>query len=139
QEVGEVYSPECRADLGDRRCRVALRDFTVSGDVTAVVDASRFTSAALSQPADWFRYGTLRWHTGANAGLDFEIKRQPDSTVTLVAPPPGPMAVGDRFDITAGCDKRFSTCRDKFDNVLNFRGEPHVPGIDSLLDYPGLQ
>ena len=42
----------------------------------------------------------------------------------------------DRFHITAGCDKQFSTCQEKFGNALNFRGFPHMPGNDFALSYP---
>ncbi len=35
-----------------------------------------------------------------------------------------------------GCDKRAETCREKFDNFLNFRGFPHIPGEDWLISYP---
>ena len=34
------------------------------------------------------------------------------------------------------CDKRFETCRDTFDNTLNFRGFPHMPGPDAILEGP---
>jgi uncharacterized phage protein (TIGR02218 family) len=37
--------------------------------------------------------------------------------------------VGDGFTVTAGCDKSVKTCKAKFDNEVNFRGFPHVPGI----------
>ena len=43
---------------------------------------------------------------------------------------------GDRFQITAGCDKQFVTCREKFANALNFRGHPHMPGNDFAVSYP---
>ena len=46
--------------------------------------------------------------------------------------PPQP---GDTFTVTAGCDKRFATCRSKFDNQLNFRGFPHLPGNDAAYGY----
>ena len=46
------------------------------------------------------------------------------------------VAEGDRFTITAGCDKQFSTCREKFANQLNFRGFPHMPGNDFAVSYP---
>jgi hypothetical protein len=36
-----------------------------------------------------------------------------------------------------GCDRRFATCRDRFGNVANFRGFPHIPGNDFVLRYPG--
>lgn len=34
------------------------------------------------------------------------------------------------------CDKRFETCRDVFENALNFRGFPHMPGPDFVLAGP---
>ena len=37
---------------------------------------------------------------------------------------------GDTFTVTAGCDKQFATCQAKFDNAVNFRGFPHIPGND---------
>ena len=40
---------------------------------------------------------------------------------------------GDTFVVTAGCDKRFDTCRDRFDNAVNFRGFPHIPGNDFVV------
>jgi len=53
--------------------------------------------------------------------------------VTLALPMPYTIAVADTYSIAAGCDKSFTTCRDRFDNVLNFRGEPYVPGVDKLV------
>lgn len=35
-----------------------------------------------------------------------------------------------------GCDRHLSTCRGRFDNVVNFRGFPHIPGSDFVLRYP---
>lgn len=46
------------------------------------------------------------------------------------------MAVGDTFHIVPGCDKRLATCRDRYANVINFRGEPYLPGQDALTAYP---
>jgi hypothetical protein len=35
-----------------------------------------------------------------------------------------------------GCDRRLTTCRERFGNVANFRGFPHIPGNDFVLKYP---
>ncbi|MEO6014096.1 MAG: DUF2163 domain-containing protein [Devosia sp.] len=35
-----------------------------------------------------------------------------------------------------GCDRQIGTCRDRFGNVANFRGFPHIPGNDFVLTYP---
>jgi hypothetical protein len=34
------------------------------------------------------------------------------------------------------CDQRFSTCRDVFGNTDNFRGFPHLPGAEFVLEGP---
>jgi len=34
------------------------------------------------------------------------------------------------------CDQRFSTCKERFGNVENFRGFPHMPGTDFVLSGP---
>ena len=47
-----------------------------------------------------------------------------------------PIEVGDRLRIHAGCDKAAETCRVKFDNLLNFRGFPFMPGEDWSVAYP---
>ncbi len=46
------------------------------------------------------------------------------------------LAPGSLIRLVAGCDKRGQTCRQKFDNFLNFRGFPHIPGEDWLQAYP---
>jgi uncharacterized phage protein (TIGR02218 family) len=47
------------------------------------------------------------------------------------------VAVGALVELIEGCDKIFATCRDRFANGENFRGEPHLPGADLLTRYPG--
>ena len=46
---------------------------------------------------------------------------------------PNAIAIGDAYSVHAGCDKLLATCRDKFSNVINFRGFPHVPGLDRMV------
>lgn len=136
--IVETYTPDCRADLGDDRCRVSLSRYTRFSQVLSVADETRFTASGLVTDADFYAYGRLRWLTGGNAALDQEVFASGDNAITLREPPPAAIAPGDRFQVRAGCDKRLGTCRDKFANVVNFQGEPHVPGADSLLAYPGL-
>lgn len=38
--------------------------------------------------------------------------------------------------VAAGCDKRFETCGARFANRTNFRGFPHMPGVDAVLAGP---
>lgn len=45
----------------------------------------------------------------------------------------GAVSSGDTFEITEGCDGTIETCRDKFSNVVNFRGFPWIRSPDELL------
>ena len=54
----------------------------------------------------------------------------------LFLPMPSEVAVGDNYSLRPGCDKTFSTGKDRYNNVKNFRGEPNVPGSDQILSYP---
>lgn len=139
QTVGALYGPECRADLGDARCGVAISGptFQRPGEVATVVSRSEFTVTidTPSAEAGYYSGGVLIWTSGANAGVATEVKKWVvgTATVTLFLPAAFAVEVGDEFDIRPGCDKRFVTCRTKFDNAVNFRGEPFIPGVDSVL------
>jgi uncharacterized phage protein (TIGR02218 family) len=136
QTIGETYTPACRADLGDTRCGVTLASVTATGTVTAAASQSVFTDSARGEAAGWFDFGLLTWTSGANNGRAMEVKTFAGGVFTLVQAMPSAIAVGDSYSVYAGCDKRLATCGDKFSNVVNFRGEPYIPGIDELLRYP---
>jgi len=208
QRIGELYSPECRADLGDHRCKVpvtppeiardtayasgdhgrvvtgtgsgsqvyenriygcvvagvtaalppvydtapgaqtadggavfeAMESWSRVGIVTDVVDRAVFT-AMIDEPRasdGWFAGGVLTWESGPNAGRSIEVKAWTQATgrVELFLPMGYAIRVGDLFRIHPGCDKRLDTCIARFANVLNFRGEPYVPGQDAMMSYP---
>ncbi|OYX12459.1 MAG: beta tubulin [Rhizobiales bacterium 32-66-8] len=138
QTRGRLFGALCDADLGDARCGVSLADHAATGTVTAVAGALQIAIAGLGDAPDGsFTQGRLAFTSGANAGLAVEVKRhaRADSggILDLWQRPPEAVAAGDGVRLTAGCDKRFSTCRDRFANALNFRGCPHMPGNDFVM------
>jgi uncharacterized phage protein (TIGR02218 family) len=133
--VVEQTSPECRAELGDRRCRVDMAARTRTTRVTAVPAETIVEVAEISGGSHGF--GRLRWIGGANSGLESTILSSDGLQLTLREPPPFPAAEGDLVEIAEGCDKSFATCAGRFANAENFRGEPHLPGMDLLTRYPG--
>ncbi len=58
-----------------------------------------------------------------------------DVTLELWRPVRGPIAPGDAFAVTAGCDKHFATCRGQVRQRRNFRGFPHMPGNDFVSTF----
>jgi uncharacterized phage protein (TIGR02218 family) len=133
----ETVSPECRAQFGDKRCKVALRQYSVFSRVQSV-SAETVTFTGLVPDADYYAYGHVLWLTGENAGVVSSILSSAGSAVTLREDTPFAVSAGAHALVRAGCDKRFATCVGKYGNKANFRGEPYVPGIDSLVRYPGL-
>ena len=137
QTIGDVFSPSCRAILGDSKCKVALAGFTVSTTVSEVTNNQTFKATALTEAAGWYTGGEIVWTSGNNAGRRMEVKEFVSTQVVLALPMGKSISVGDGFDIIAGCDKTRETCQDKFSNIINFRGEPDVPGTDKLLTTAG--
>ncbi|QIB35100.1 DUF2163 domain-containing protein [Ancylobacter pratisalsi] len=136
---GRLFTAGCDADLGDARCAVALGSpaYRGTGNISAVEGAGLFVASGLDGFAGgWFTQGRLEFTSGANAGFACEVKsHRADGGVRLDLwqRPPEALAPGDAFTVSAGCDKRFETCRDRFANTLNFRGFPHMPGNDAVL------
>lgn len=137
QQIVELYTPDCRADLGDTRCKVNLAALTVTGAVSAVTDRRSFADSSRSESVNHWNGGLLIWTSGANVGRKMEVKAfGSGGAFTLFLPMPSIVAVGDNYSLRPGCDKKFSTCKDRYSNVKNFRGEPNVPGNDQVLAYP---
>jgi uncharacterized phage protein (TIGR02218 family) len=137
RSIIETVSPECRAQFGDKRCKVALRKYSKMTEVVSV-SLEVVTLQALVPDSGYYAYGSVTWLSGKNAGVVSAIITSNAQDIHLREPTPFPLLEGARAVIQAGCDKKFETCRGKFFNKANFRGEPYVPGIDSLVRYPGL-
>ncbi len=208
QQIVEVYTPDCRTDLGSTKCKIPITpdlrlnsysysvgsfirvptaealgsavyedryyecttagtsdasqpvyDTTIGqlttdgsavfisrnawtrvGIAVAATDRRSFTATISDARAvdGWFNGGVIVWETGDNVGAAMEVKDWINSggALTLFLGMPYEIQSGDAFRIYPGCDKRSATCIAKFNNIINFRGEPHVPGNDQFLQYP---
>ncbi|HEY9012128.1 MAG TPA: DUF2163 domain-containing protein [Devosia sp.] len=143
QVRGRLYQALCDAELGDARCGVDVSDseFRAEAVVSEVRDRFRIAATGVEAYAEgWFGFGTAVWGTGKRAGLRDRVvshQRLGDVDVLGFGAPVGDWVMaGDQMVVTAGCDRRLATCREKFDNVVNFRGFPHIPGSDFVLHYP---
>jgi uncharacterized phage protein (TIGR02218 family) len=135
--VAEQTSPECRTELGDRRCRVDMAGRVLVTRVESAPEEDVVVVADAPGEPGAYGFGRLRWIGGANSGLESAIMASEGAQLRLREPPPFPIAAGDLVELAQGCDKSFATCRARFANAENFRGEPHLPGMDLLTRYPG--
>jgi uncharacterized phage protein (TIGR02218 family) len=143
QPLGRVYQQGCDANLGDRRCGVDTNDpaFTSAATIMTVRDQRRFeVQCADAYPNGWFDNGQIRFLDGCASGLIGTIKadRLSDGVrlIDIWFPVVPVVEQGASVQLTVGCDKRQSTCRDRFSNLLNFRGFPALPTDDWVLSYP---
>lgn len=111
--------------------------YTVAGDGTYGFNGSQNAGQRVYIDYDYqigyFAYGHVIFTSGQNAGFEMDVKTFAPGHVTLAMSMPYPLAVGDTYSITAGCDRLFGTCKNRWNNVVNFRGEPYLPGQDVIL------
>jgi hypothetical protein len=112
--------------------------FQLTIDTTSTAVYGTYASGGLVTPyggssAGYFDFGLVTWLTGLNAGAPMEVKAFVPKQVTLQLPMPYLIQIGDTYTMTAGCDRRATTCRSKFSNFVNFRGFERLPGIDKMV------
>lgn len=141
---GRVIQQVCGAVLGDGSCRFDLDQpgYRLEREVLAIAERGTQLDLGVMPGVDpgWFAHGRLRVIDGAAQGLSGVVRTDRSGKagarlLTLWAMVPG-LAPGDRVLVDAGCDKRLESCRAKFNNILNFRGFPDVPGEDWLVAVP---
>lgn len=131
----EITSPGCRASLGDARCKVNLAgspSFTVTGTIdTADTDFFTLHAADRTEADGYFDEGRITLHY-ATGDLSYEVKAYIVGT-WITKTPFAYDATGVTYTMTKGCNRTLDTCRDVFNNVVNFRGEPWLRGPDALI------
>ncbi|MDR1498846.1 MAG: DUF2163 domain-containing protein [Rickettsiales bacterium] len=136
--IGDVYSPLCRAKFCDNKCSMNPENYTFNGEISNVIGATEFYCENVNivdKPTNYFKYGLVKFKDGKNTGKIVEIKQSNEGNIVLNAKPFYGLEVGDQIDVVAGCDKKFSTCINSFNNAINFRGEPNLPRTSKVYKF----
>lgn len=145
QIIGRTAGDRCDvAEFGDARCKFPVESVAAEGTITAVTSRRRFDATlvhAFPHVAGNFVLGKLRWLTGENEGFVGQVKRDAaEGTLGQLEmweafyydPEPG-----DTFTLLPGCDRRYETCKDRWGNLVNFRGPAiFCPGMDAIIRAP---
>ncbi|MEL7218947.1 MAG: DUF2163 domain-containing protein [Pseudomonadota bacterium] len=127
-------SPTCRAAFCGVGCGLSASHFT-STEVLAGIDSDlnqiRISGIDIQDYLD----GQIRFLDGPQTGLAFVVIGGEADWLTLDRPISAELDTGTLVEIRQGCDHTLSTCTQRFDNALNFRGEPFLPGNDLLARY----
>lgn len=116
----------------------------VISDTKILVPRYKINISNPYENSDYLNNGLITWTTGLNAGFSMEIKEYDIDNYCLILfkTMPYPIKYGDEFIITAGCNHLYlgsdgtinsGDCVSKYNNGINFRGEPYVPTEDTLV------
>lgn len=123
-----LYGPRCTLDPTDYAVESTVT--YVSGVTVKVEEQGSFTSgdftAGVLVRDSTLQRGFIHAHTYSDGGSY-------PHTFTLLQPMVG-LAVSDDVTFYYGCDRKHSTCRDKFDNMPNFGGFPLHPERNPFLE-----
>lgn len=141
-KIGRVYGIACDARLGDARCGVNLATaaFTTTGTIASspTPTLTSFGVSLVGGPftSAWFTEGKIQFTSGSNNGMARDIRMHTGNTFMTFLPFPFDVVAGDAFTAVVGCTKDLTTCLNKFDNVVRFRGFPYVPTNEDVFFSP---
>ncbi|WP_194966896.1 DUF2163 domain-containing protein [Rickettsia endosymbiont of Cardiosporidium cionae] len=132
-QIGNVFSPTCRTIFGNKKCGINVQKYTHISVIDRIINNVVIFSKSLENFANgYFDFGKIIFYT-ANDTKQYKVKEFSAGYITLSDSLIKNITVGSKFEIAAGCNKEFATCRTKFNNALNFRGEPHIPSAIKLV------
>ncbi len=130
----QILQPGCSWIFGGTGCKfnksTVTFSFTVGAGTTAVDIAP---ATAPTQAGGYFTQGVIKMTSGRNSGLAGMIQMHSGGKFRLAAAFIFPIAIGDTFTATAGCDHTYATCQTKFDNAINYGGMPFIPNRETAL------
>jgi len=107
-----LYDPEI--------CRVARATFEIAAVANVVNGVNITVSNVGGNPDQWFKAGEIY------TTLERRMIIDQVGTVLKIEAPFRSLTAGGSVTLAAGCDHTVRTCKDKFNNVLNFGGHPHM-------------
>ncbi|MGA1256112.1 MAG: DUF2163 domain-containing protein [Candidatus Nanopelagicaceae bacterium] len=131
QKLSTVTTKECRAVFGDAKCTKDLSTLTDNLTVIAVTDKRQFT-VNTGRANGFYNLGEITFTNGNNNGIKAMVLSHSSGVIQLFESLPYSLAIGNTLTAVAGCNKTIDACK-SFNNILNYQGEPHIPGEDKFL------
>ena len=132
QHITKRYSLNCRANFCDKKCGLSIWDFSFSGYITKIIDRKTFQDSDNNKKDGYFDYGILILLDENQNFVQQNIKFYINKTFELATPSKIDLEVGMYYTAVAGCDKSAKMCIERFKNIVNFRGEPYIPGMEKV-------
>lgn len=131
-------SPTCRAEFCGPGCNLS-RQSHIRMLATNAIDLDNNAVGFPDIDEALYLEGRVRFLEGPQLGREFAVIGTSDGMLVLDRPLDVRTDVGMKAELQAGCDHTLATCRTRFGNAVNFRGEPYLPGNDLLARYANPQ
>lgn len=131
--IVKVTQPGCRTSLGTAECSVTPDEVTgtVESTTTDAYGAVVSIDSARTEADGFFNEGVITFDFSSGP-LAYEVKTYTVGQWTTKTPVAYD-TTGIAYTMTEGCQRRFQEdCVERFDNAINFRGEPWLRGPDAL-------
>lgn len=138
REMVPRTSPSCRAEFCGTGCTLSVARYTHEAVLSEIGAARQWVKVGDIAP-EHVAFGWLRPVDGGDAGVMLRIRAVEGDWLVLERPLAMGAEVGLRVLLREGCDHTISTCAQRFDNAVNFQGDPFLPGNDLLTRYPVAQ
>jgi uncharacterized phage protein (TIGR02218 family) len=139
REIVPRTAPTCRAEFCGEGCTLSANAFTHLASLAEVSADGASVRAGGGPSAAQLAFGTLRWIDGPEAGITRRIEAADGTWLVLDRTSADGIPPGTMIELREGCDHTLETCAARFDNAVNFQGEPFLPGNDLLTRYPALR
>ncbi len=132
KQTQSIYSGSCRAKFKDKKCGARDIDYVISGEITNILNNDVVEiDSSISFP-NIYRNSEIQFLSDSKSKMVGLVTEVIGSRVILQKNSDIILKKGLRFLLYPQCDKEFFTCCNIYHNSLNFRGEPHVPGVDEV-------
>lgn len=133
------YSNFCRADFGDNKCGIDINKFFYYGSVSELKNQKTFIDFNAFFQDSYFENGTIYFSEENNiynndvkkAKINFFLNKTFEISFFYNE---FEIIKNMKFIAIPGCNKTLKMCSKKYDNSINFRGEPFIPGIEKIYN-----
>lgn len=120
KKIMSHFSATCRAIFCGSQCGLNKKDFTSVYTIDKIMD-NIVTVKSLSKPDNYYAYGEAWVEEDPKK---FRILEHSDNLFKLDG---SVSSVATSISVISACDKNFQTCCNRYNNSVNFRGEPFIP------------
>jgi len=127
KSIIQSFSKTCRANFGDLKCKADKNAYGYMYNIKEIFNNTLIVFE-MQKEDGYFNCGNATFEREPlQPVLHIKIVTQSGGQVTLDKVITDNMKHFKKVKLIAGCDKNFTTCCNKFDNAINFRGEPFIP------------